>query len=196
MYGLTAIIFFIYRHPIYDWMLHDRPSLPVIFLLALGFVLFPVLPFKIVIGMLGIMYGPLLGALISWTAASAASVIVYMLVKTTFHEQGRAYLAKFKQMEKLKRMMEKNPFITLLIARLIPIFPQALINIYPAFLSIRLRTYVAASALGKIPAMLVYAYLGSSLLTDGRSALIAACIYVAFLALILTLYKLWLSKKA
>jgi uncharacterized membrane protein YdjX (TVP38/TMEM64 family) len=191
---LTAIVtFFIFRNEITSWMLDSRPPIFVVFLVATCFILFPVLPFKIVIGSLGFMYGPLLGAFISWCAASIGSVIIYLLVRTYFHKQGRAYLSKFDKLEKLQQSMEKRPFLVIFLARLIPILPQAIVNIYPAFLNIRLLTYAVASALGKIPAMLVYAFLGSSIFSNMNSSLIVIGIYALFLTIIYLVYRWWLK---
>jgi uncharacterized membrane protein YdjX (TVP38/TMEM64 family) len=47
--------------------------------------------------------------------------------------------------------------------RLVPAFPFWLINLAPAVLGIRLRTYVAATFLGVIPGTAVYAWIGAGL---------------------------------
>lgn len=195
IYVTTIFIFFIYKNEITDWMMNGQPSFFVIFLLALCFLLFPVVPFKVIIGMLGFMYGPFLGALISWFVALIGSVIMYLVVRTYFQKQGRAFLSKFHQVEKLQRMMEKSPFLAIFLARIVPVFPQSLVNIYPAFLNIRLLTYTVASALGKIPAMLVYSFLGNNLLSNWTNTLIIIGIYVLFLFIVYLIYRLWLKNK-
>lgn len=192
--GIVALLF-VYKNDITHWMTVSSPSLPLLFLVTLCFVLFPVLPFKIIIGTLGYMYGPLTGAIISWLAASVGSIIAYLLVRTYFHEKGRTYLAKYRRLEQLQTMIERSPFLAILLARLVPVFPQAIVNIYPAFLRIRLATYITASALGKIPAMLVYAFLGESIFTDLPQALKVIGIYVLFLLLTYSVYRLWLKDK-
>lgn len=194
-YVLAGIVFFIYRNELSDWMLNEQPAVWIMFLLAVCFICFPVVPFKLIIGMMGFIYGPLLGALISWLAASMASVILFLLVRKSFQKQGRAMLARFPQVEKLSVMLEKKPFMTLVLVRMIPIFPQAVINIYPAFLSVPLVTYAVASAIGKIPAMLVFSFLGNSLFTDWRNTLLVIGIYVIFLSLTYLVYRLWLKER-
>src|SRR5690606_11732262 len=104
IYLLAIVLFFLFRAEISEWMLSGRPAFPILFALALCFLLFPVIPFKIIIGMFGFMYGPLLGALISWCAAVLASIIVYLLFLTYFRETGIIYLAKFKKLDKLRHV--------------------------------------------------------------------------------------------
>jgi uncharacterized membrane protein YdjX (TVP38/TMEM64 family) len=194
LYAVAIAVFFVYKEEIADWMLHHRPSPLVAFGVALGFVLFPVIPYKIMIGTLGFMYGPLLGFLVSWSAASVAAVIVYAVVRINFQKRGRAYMAKFEGMDKVATTMEKHPFAMILAARLIPVLPQSLVNVYPAFLSIRLPTYAIASALGKIPSILLFAYLGNQLFTDWNNALIVIGVYIVLLASSWIGYRIWMRR--
>lgn len=191
LYAIAIAGFFAYKDEIADWMAHHQPSPFVAFGVALCFVLFPVLPYKIVIGTFGYMYGPLLGFLVSWSAASVASVMLYMLVRAGFQKRGRAYLAKFESMDKIAKLMERHPFAVILAARLIPVLPQALVNVYPAFLSIRMPTYAIASALGKIPSILLFSYLGNQLFVNLHNALIVIGVYAALLACSWTGYRIW-----
>lgn len=190
-YAAAIAIVFAYKQELADWMTAHQPPVFVAFGFALGLVLFPVLPYKIVIGMLGFLYGPLPGFLVSWSAATVASVLLYTIVRANFQKRGRAYMAKFARMEKAAKLMEKHPFAAILTARLVPVFPQALVNIYPAFLSIRLRTYVLASALGKIPAILLFSYLGEQLFANMRNALIVNGVYALLVALAAIGYRVW-----
>jgi uncharacterized membrane protein YdjX (TVP38/TMEM64 family) len=50
-----------------------------------------------------------------------------------------------------------------LVLRLIPLFPFFVVNLVPAFLGVRLRTYAAATFIGIIPGTFVYAWVGTSL---------------------------------
>lgn len=192
-YAVSAILCFIYRDEIIDWLRSGDAPLVLIFLIAVGFILFPVIPFKIVIGIFGYIYGPLLGAFISWLAASVGTVIVYLFVQYFFQKQARAYLSKFSRLEKLQQKMERHPFWTIVFARIIPVLPQAAVNVYSALLSIRLPTYAAASAIGKIPAMLVYAYIGQYLFSDTLRLLTVIGIYAAFLLVTYLIYRRYFS---
>lgn len=195
MYLVLIIIVYVCKEDILHWMQYGDAPLLLIFAAALAFVIVPVIPYKIVIGMLGFMYGPLMGALISWTAASLASVIVFLLARYLFQKQGRAYLSKYEKLEKLQAAIEKNPFLTILLARLIPIIPQAVVNVIPAITSIPVVTFTIASALGKIPAMLLFAFIGSNLFAGTSKLVLSVVVYVLFLASVYVVYRVWLKKR-
>lgn len=195
IYAAAGAALFAYRHEITGWMERSEPSAALMFLLALLLVLIPVIPYKIVIGLLGFMYGPLVGALISWLAASVASAAVFLFVRRHFRRRGREFIAKRPKLDKLAALLERKPFLTILLARMVPVFPQALVNLYPAFLSTRLPTYIAASALGKIPAMLTFAYLGKSAFTNLSRTLVLVAVYGLFLLIVYAGYRLWLRQK-
>jgi uncharacterized membrane protein YdjX (TVP38/TMEM64 family) len=161
----------------------------------MGFILIPVIPYKVVIGLLGFIYGPLIGALISWTAASVASVIIFLLARYLFQQQARAFLTKFGRLEKLHERLERHPFMTILFARLMPFIPQAIVNIYPAILTIRLLPFATASAIGKIPAMLLFAFIGGSLTSNSYNLYISIGVYAVFLLITYLIYRVWKAKK-
>lgn len=194
VYAAAIAVLFAYKDEIADLLGQHRPAPLLAFALALCLVLFPVLPYKVVIGALGYMYGPLLGFLVSWSAATLASLLMYTLVRSNFRKQGRTFLAKFERMDKIAALMEKHPFAAILAARLIPVLPQAIVNVYPAFLSIRLPTYAIASALGKVPSILLFSYLGGQLFANTRNALIVICVYALLLAASWLGYRLWARK--
>jgi uncharacterized membrane protein YdjX (TVP38/TMEM64 family) len=195
LYLVLIGIVYIFKDEILHWMQYGDAPVLLIFAAALGFVIVPVIPYKIVIGMLGFMYGPLIGALISWTAASVASVIVFGLTRYLFQKQGRAYLSKYKKLGKLQAAIEKNPFLTILLARLIPVIPQAVVNVIPAITSISVITFAVASALGKIPAMLLFAFIGSNLFAGTSKLALSVGVYVLFLASVYVVYRVWLKKR-
>ncbi|GAA3411061.1 TVP38/TMEM64 family protein [Paenibacillus hodogayensis] len=194
VYAAGAILLFVYRNELADWLLEHQPSPFIAFCLALCFVLFPVLPYKIIIGTLGFLYGPWLGFVVSWSAATVASIVLFALVRSRFRQQGRVYLAKFDRMEKVSRLMEKHPFAAILAARLIPVLPQAIVNMYPALLSIRPGVYITASALGKMPAILLFSYLGQQLFVNTHNALIVIGVYAALLAAAGVGYRIWAKR--
>ena len=181
VYAAALLPILIYRHELRALM--EDVSLPAAAGYALGFLFafFPVLPYKLVIGSLGFLYGPLPGALLAWLAVTTASLLQYVLARRYFREQGRAALARFSGLERIGLLMERRPFVVILAARLVPLLPQALVNLYPAFLNIRPLVYVTASALGKIPAMLVFAFVGQSLFTDLPRTLTVLGVYAGFL---------------
>lgn len=196
LYALVLGILFVYRDALAQTVLHDRPSLLLAFGVAMCVIWFPVLPYKLVIMTFGFMYGPLVGFLLSWSAASIAPVLMFAAVRSGYGSQGRRYMERFGQLDRFVRWMERRPFAAILVARLIPVLPQAVVNIVPAFLSIPVATYAVASALGKIPAMVLFSYLGDRLFTQTGHALIAFAVYALLLLGCWIGYKLWSRKTA
>ncbi|MDO3410819.1 VTT domain-containing protein [Saccharibacillus sp. CPCC 101409] len=196
LYTAALLLIFLYRHELQTLL--TSVSLPAGTGFALGFLFafFPVLPYKLVIGSLGFLYGPALGALLAWLSVTAASALQYTLVRYFFREQGRTFLNRFRGLDRAGLLMERHPFAVILAARLVPLLPQALVNLYPAFLNIRPAVYFAASALGKIPAMLAFAFIGRSLFTDLPKTLAALGVYGGFLLVVYAVYRIWLRRTA
>lgn len=65
--------------------------------------------------------------------------------------------------KKMEKGFQENALSYLLILRLIPLFPFWLVNLVPAFLGVRLRTYILGTFFGIIPGSLVFASVGSGL---------------------------------
>jgi Uncharacterized conserved protein len=183
----------VYRNELLEFL--SDADYGTVYLVALALVLVPVVPYKVVIGTLGWTLGPLMGALISWLAASTASVLVFALARYLFREPAKRYLERFEGMAKLADAMEKRPFLAVLAARLVPLIPQALVNVYPALTSIGIGPYLLASALGKIPSILLFSYIGKSMFTDLSSFLIFLGAYAIVFLLGYAGYRIWLKEK-
>ena len=64
---------------------------------------------------------------------------------------------------KMEAGFHKSEMSYMLVLRLVPLFPFWLVNLAPAFLDVRLRTFVIGTFFGIIPGTAVYAYVGSGL---------------------------------
>lgn len=109
----------------------------------------------------GFLFGAVFGATLVIVGATIGATIIFLIARTALGEALRA-----KAGPRIRRMEEgfrRDAFNYLLVLRLIPIFPFWLINIVPAFLGVRLKTYVVATFLGIIPGSLVYASVGNGL---------------------------------
>lgn len=151
-----------YRHELVEWLHHNR-SLSLMTLLATVLALIPIVPYKAVIAVLGYAYGPVWAAGITWFGTTLAACIVYFGVRTLYRDPGRRLLGKYKALHAFTEAVERHPFRAVLLARLLPVIPQLGVNVYAGIASVPFWTFTAASALGKIPAILLYAWLGSGL---------------------------------
>ena len=109
----------------------------------------------------GFLFGSWLGAGYVVVGATLGSVAVFLIAKTALGDTLRAKAGP--ALKKMEAGFQENALSYLLVLRLIPLFPFFIVNIVPAFLGIRLRTYVIATFLGIIPGSFVFATVGAGL---------------------------------
>lgn len=182
LYVSGTIIAFIYRENILSWMKGDH-NLLVFLGIATLLALFPVVPYKAVIGFFGYAYGSFAGAMICWLATNLAAAILFGATKYLFQHQARAYLASIPALEKFTVAVEKRPFASIVLARLAPIIPQTAVNMYAGAAGLPFWSYIIASGIGKIPGIALYAYLGDNLFQSPASAITAISVYLVVLVI-------------
>jgi uncharacterized membrane protein YdjX (TVP38/TMEM64 family) len=149
----------------------------------------------------GFLFGVPLGAPLIIIGATAGASLLFLIARTAFGDVLRNRAGPF-----LARMADgfrKDAFNYLLFLRLVPVFPFWAVNLAPALLGMRLLPFVAATALGIIPATIVYSTFGASLghifdagaevsLKDVFSpTLIAALIGLGILSLLPVVLRRW-----
>lgn len=145
----------------------------------------------------GFLFGTVAGGTYAVIGATAGAVALFLAARTAFGDLLRARAGS--ALERMEEGFRRDAFNYLLVLRLVPIFPFFLVNLVPAFLGVRLGTYVAATALGIIPATFVFASVGAGLgavfdAGGGRPRLLAPSVLLplvglAVLALIPVVYR-------
>lgn len=187
--AIAALIY--WRHEtIIGWVQYPTPVIAVV-LIATVMALFPVIPYPIIGGVIGAAYGPLLGGAITWTGSTAASLLMFVFVRYGYQDWGLRLLYQTKGIGKATILFERNAFLFILFARLIPIIPSIIVNVYAALGKVSFTAYAVASSLGKIPAMLLFVVVGDGLVTEPSNIWISLLIYGGFLTVTLAGYKLW-----
>ncbi len=110
----------------------------------------------------GFLFGRWLGTALILVSATAGATLVFLAARYLFAEAARRRL-EGSRAAALIEGFERDAFNYLLFLRLVPLFPFWLVNLAPAFTAIRLRTYIAATAIGILPGCFVFANLGQSL---------------------------------
>lgn len=182
LYVSGIILVFIYRYEILSWLKEDHHWFLTVGAATL-IAMFPVVPYKLIIGLFGFAYGSLEGAILSWSATTLAAAIMYGVVKYMFRDKSRAYLASVPALDKFTSSVERRPFASIVLARLAPMIPQTVVNVYAGAAGLPFWSYLAASGLGKIPGIALYAFLGGQLFQQPRSAVIAVLVYAAVIAI-------------
>ena len=138
------------------------------FLAQLGYTLLYIVStaFSLPIGTLltitaGFFFGPVIGTVIVVCGATIGSLGIFLAVQMGIGES----LTKGAEtwVVRMRTGFQKNAFSYLLMLRLIPLFPFALVNIVPALLGVRPATYIVATFIGIIPGSFVYVLLGNGL---------------------------------
>ena len=154
----------------------------------------------------GLLFGQWFGSLYVVVGATIGAMGIFLIVRTALGDALRKRSGSARQ--KMEAGFQENALSYLLVLRLIPLFPFFLMNIVPAFLGVKLRTFVIGTFIGIIPGSFVFATVGAGLgsifeRNDKFSLqgvltpeIIAALVGLAVLALLPVAYKKFRKSKA
>lgn len=167
----------------------------LIVLLSLIIAIVPALPYGIVAAVMGAKFGPVTGTLLNVTISVLAALILFLIVRRTFSEQQRTKAANVKGIRFLTTLAETNPFFTILLARLLPIVPAQAVNIYAAITRIPWKPYIIATAIGKVPFIIMVTLLGDRFIqhADLREIFIIVGLYAFFVGLVYVGYRFYIT---
>ena len=189
VYAAVGGLVYFYGDAILVWI-RSTDSIMLMMLMAVVMALFPVIPYPVVGGVIGAALGPVIGGIVTWVGSTAASILMFMFIRYGYQEWGDRVLYRYNRLGKVTTMFERNAFLTILFTRLIPFIPSIVINVYAALSKVTFASYSIASALGKIPAMLLFSMVGDHLMTDPSHIIITIGVYGVFLAITLMVYRL------
>jgi uncharacterized membrane protein YdjX (TVP38/TMEM64 family) len=108
----------------------------------------------------GFLFGTIIGGLAAIFGATIGASIIFLIAKSAVGEhlvrRAGPLAARFAE------GFRANAFSYMLFLRLVP-FPFWLVNLAPALFGVRFSTFVAATAIGIIPATFAFAFFGSGL---------------------------------
>jgi len=147
----------------------------------------------------GFLFGAMAGGMYAVIGASIGATALFLIAKTSL---GDYLLSKAGNMvQKMQKGFAEDALSYMFILRLVPLFPFFIVNLVPAFLGVRLPTYMVATFFGIMPATFVFALAGSglgSVLDQGQGItltgiltpeMLAALLGLALLAVIPVIYK-------
>jgi uncharacterized membrane protein YdjX (TVP38/TMEM64 family) len=113
----------------------------------------------------GFLFGLLAGTLMTVIAATTGATLLFLIAKAGFGDALHARITGTGEgrLKRIEAGLRENAFNYLLLLRLVPAFPFFLVNLAPAFLGVKLRTFLAATLLGIIPGTAVYTWIGANL---------------------------------
>jgi len=109
----------------------------------------------------GILFGTLIGGAASVVGATTGATVIFLIARGAC---GENLIRRAGPLAcKLAAGFRADAFSYLLFLRLVPAFPFFLVNLVPAVAGVKLRTFVAATAIGIVPATFAFAFFGSGL---------------------------------
>lgn len=109
----------------------------------------------------GFVFGVMIGGSMAVVGAVIGATLIFLVARTAL---GEPLLKRAgPRAQQLACGFRADAFSYLLFLRLVPAFPFFIVNLVPAFAGVGLWPFVAATAIGVIPACFVYALAGTGL---------------------------------
>jgi uncharacterized membrane protein YdjX (TVP38/TMEM64 family) len=152
-----------------------------------------VIPYIVLSGAAGIVYGLFWGTIIAWIGEIIGEVVMFILARYFFRQWVADKVAKTHYLKQVDDYGAKNGFKVLLIARLMPLAPSEIITSVAAISSISFRHYFWGTVIGKLPPVFLKVLIGHDIVyaQDNMPRLVAVISLVAFLYV----YMWWRKRK-
>ncbi|MDQ3682963.1 MAG: VTT domain-containing protein [Bacteroidota bacterium] len=146
-----------------DQIIHFFQQYPHIAILAsllisIVIAVLGVVPSVFITGANILFFGFWKGTLISFLGETIGAAIAFLLYRKGFKSKIRKGLQKFPKLKRLIEAEGKQAFILILSLRLLPFVPSGLVTFAAAIGKVSAITFLIASSLGKIPALIIEAY--------------------------------------
>jgi uncharacterized membrane protein YdjX (TVP38/TMEM64 family) len=108
----------------------------------------------------GLLFGPVIGVGAVWCGAVLGAAASFALGRVL----GRSAVAQLLggRIDRLDRFLSRRGLAAVLIVRLVPLFPFALVNYGSAVTALRFRDYAIGTGVGIVPGVVVYVALGGT----------------------------------
>ncbi len=145
-----------------------------------------------------LIFGIVPGIVLSCVAETVGVTITFLLLRFFFREAAEKLIAKSKVLSNIDKYSGKRGFAVMLVARMVPYFPSALLNAVGALSRISLRDYVLASLIGKFPSTGIEAIIGHDTITrqEDPTRLIVVIVFAVLLVAGAWIYERRAGKKA
>jgi uncharacterized membrane protein YdjX (TVP38/TMEM64 family) len=139
-----------------------------LFVVAYVSITVAALPASILTMAAGFAYGPVWGLAVASPASVLGATAAFLLGRSVLRSWVVRRLGHARWLRAVEGTVARDGFRLVLLLRLSPLFPFALMNYGLSLSGVGLRTYVAASALGMLPGTAMYVYIGSLAPTAAR----------------------------
>lgn len=132
----------------------------------------------------GMVFGPWVGSLISWSGGMAGALVAFGIGRLVWKVAGKKILSSDRVRDYARRIGREYGFRVVLTARLLPFISFDLVSYAAGLGEIGLGSFVAATGLGMIPGTILYTLLGDRMRFLDRYSWV---LFLAFAAAILVL---------
>ena len=165
----------------------------LLFIIATLFLL----PGSILVIAGGIVFGPLLGTLLSLIAATLASSCSFLLARWLGRDLLLKYVGHSHTFQAIEKGIARNGIDFLILTRLIPLFPYNIQNYAYVLTTIAFWPYTLISALTTLPGIVIYTVMASDLANEGITLrfILQLCLAGLALFILVQLAKLYARHK-
>mgnify|MGYP002711450732 FL=1 len=165
----------------------------LLFIIATLFLL----PGSILVIAGGIVFGPLLGTLLSLIAATLASSCSFLLARWLGRDLLLKYVGHSHTFQAIEKGIARNGIDFLILTRLIPLFPYNIQNYAYGLTTIAFWPYTLISALTTLPGIVIYTVMASDLANEGITPrfILQLCLAGLALFILVQLAKLYARHK-
>ncbi|HBA9565174.1 TPA: TVP38/TMEM64 family protein [Escherichia coli] len=165
----------------------------LLFIIATLFLL----PGSILVIAGGIVFGPLLGTLLSLIAATLASLCSFLLARWLGRDLLLKYVGHSHTFQAIEKGIARNGIDFLILTRLIPLFPYNIQNYAYGLTTIAFWPYTLISALTTLPGIVIYTVMASDLANEGITLrfILQLCLAGLALFILVQLAKLYARHK-
>lgn len=121
------------------------------------------LPSVLLTGVNTQVFGLFWGGVISWLGEIAGALVSFLFYRYVLGEEAQSLRRKFPSWDFLNKIEDKSGFRLILTARILPLVPSGLVNLVGALSPLRLWDFLLATALGKIPSLVLETFIGHDL---------------------------------
>lgn len=117
----------------------------------------------------GIVFGPIIGAILALTGATLGATAAFLVSKYVARGMIEDKIGQNEMFKKIDDGVEKNGTSFLILTRLVPVFPFSFQNYAYGLTKINLSTYFIVSLICMAPGAFIYAYMAGEIVTNGFS---------------------------
>ena len=145
--------------------IHAIPWSEALYVLIYAVAVTAVLPAAVMTLLGGALFGAWEGAALAWLGAMLGTCIAHLLARRVLRAAVERTLGGHRL---LRRLRERADVLALFRLRILPVAPFATLDYLAGVAGIKLRRVLAATAIGIIPSVVAYSYVGSELMRGMR----------------------------